>query len=57
MIDKAGKKRITIKEIFEHPWVKKFKFKIYSSNDCIYDKILKEKEIILMKSKDLRLFW
>ena len=49
MIDKAGKKRITIKEIFEHPWVKKFKFKIYSSNDCIYDKILKEKEIILMK--------
>ena len=24
MIDKVGKKRITIKEIFEHPWMKKY---------------------------------
>ena len=28
---KKGKKRISIKEIFEHPWVKKFEYKMYGN--------------------------
>ena len=31
MIEKKGKKRISIKEIFEHPWVKKFEYKMYGN--------------------------
>ena len=48
MIEKKGKKRISIKEIFEHPWVKKFEYKIYGSistevNNYNYDKIFEGK--------------
>ena len=40
MIEKKGKKRISIKEIFEHPWVKKFEYKMYGSlsNENVNDK-------------------
>ena len=40
MIEKKGKKRIYINEIFEHHWVKKFEYKMYGSlsNENVNDK-------------------
>ena len=59
MIDKVGKKRITIKEIFEHPWVKKFEYKIYGSistevNNYNYDKIFEGKRNNINENKKIQ---